>query len=123
MNYCKTRIEKQKITHQPSIGNWEISNGRYTATIGPLYNDSFNQFVDNISIKKCRSDLEMKVVDEVDNLQVSRQDTFYHVDRPPLQSFRQDGVVRVGERVEADIPGLVKLQLFSGVHSRVQLIN
>ena len=123
MNYCKTRIENQKITHQLSIGNWDIGNGHDTATIGPLCNDSFIQFVDNISIKNPRFDLEMKVVDEVDNLQVTRQDTFYHVYRPPLQSLRQDGVVRVGERVETDIPGLVKLQLFSVVHSRVLLIN
>lgn len=52
--------------------------------------------------------LEIQVVDVVDQFQVSGQQAANQVNGPLLKSLRQDGVVRVGEGVVADIPGLLE---------------
>ena len=50
--------------------------------------------------------LQVPPVDLVDDLQVSRQEVFEEVDRPALESFRQDSVVGVGAGLNHDVPGL-----------------
>lgn len=54
----------------------------------------------------CDSYVEVALVDLVDDLQVSRQQGLQQVHGPALQSFRQDGVVGVGEGAPGQIPGL-----------------
>lgn len=50
--------------------------------------------------------VEVALVDLVDDLQVSRQQGLQQVHGPALQSFRQDGVVGVGEGAPGQVPGL-----------------
>lgn len=50
--------------------------------------------------------VEVALVDLVDDLQVSRQQGLQQVHGPALQSFRQDGVVGVGEGAAGQVPGL-----------------
>lgn len=50
--------------------------------------------------------VKVALVDLVDDLQVSRQQALQQVHGPALQSFRQDGVVGVGEGAPGQVPGL-----------------
>ena len=55
--------------------------------------------------------VEEAAVDLVDDLQVARQEPAEQLDRPLLQRLGQQRVVRVGEGVPRDVPGLVPVQL------------
>ncbi len=50
--------------------------------------------------------LQVEPVDQVDDLQMARQQPSEQVDRPGLQRLRQQRVVGVGERRARDLPGL-----------------
>lgn len=63
--------------------------------------------------------LEEVVVDQVDNLQVSGKDLLQHGNWPSLQGLREDRVIRVGERLYRDPPGLVPRESFN-VHKDPQ---
>ena len=49
--------------------------------------------------------LQVKPVDQIDDLQVPRQQPAEQIDRPGLQRFRQQRVVGVGKRRARDLPG------------------
>ena len=48
-----------------------------------------------------------QVIDEIDQVHVSRQQVLDHVDTPLFESLGQHGVIRVRERVGDDVPGLI----------------
>ena len=50
-------------------------------------------------------------VDFVNDLEVTRQELFEEADRPLLEGFRHQGVVRVGERLGDNFPGFVPFQV------------
>ena len=47
------------------------------------------------------------MVDQVNDLQVTRENPLQHGHRPPLQGLREHRVIRVGEGLDGDVPGLV----------------
>ena len=47
----------------------------------------------------------------IDNLKVSGQHVLQHLDGPPLQGLREEGVVCVGKGLGTDAPGLVPSKL------------
>lgn len=59
------------------------------------------------------------MVDQVDNLQVAGKDLLQHGNWPPLQGLGEDRVVRVGECLHRDSPGLVPRESFN-VHKDPQ---
>lgn len=59
------------------------------------------------------------MVDQVDNLQVAGKDLLQHGNWPPLQGLWEDRVVRVGECLHRDSPGLVPRESFN-VHKDPQ---
>lgn len=63
--------------------------------------------------------LEEVMVDQVDNLQMSGKDLLQHGNWPPLQGLGEDRVVRVGECLHRDSPGLVPRESFN-VHKDPQ---
>lgn len=63
-------------------------------------------FLNRKEKKKRHVNLQVPPVDLVDDLQVARQEILEEVNRPALQSFRQDGVVGVGTGTSDNVPGL-----------------
>ena len=55
--------------------------------------------------------LQMRVVDAVDDLEMARQHAFEQFQRPGLQRLRQQRVVGVGQRRSGDLPGLVPAEV------------
>ena len=47
------------------------------------------------------------MVDQVNDLQVTRENPLQHGYRPPLQGLREHRVIRVGKGLDGDVPGLV----------------
>lgn len=56
--------------------------------------------------------LQEEEVDVVDDGQVSREQGFHQGDRPGLECFRKNGMVRVGEDLAGDRPGRVPVEGF-----------
>ena len=50
-------------------------------------------------------------VDDVDDFKMPRQHALQQVHGPPLQCFREDGVVGIGARAPHDTPSAVPLHL------------
>jgi hypothetical protein len=66
--------------------------------------------------RSCRADsardiLEQRAVDQVDDLQVTRQQPLEKRDRPGLERFGQQRVVRVRENPPRHVPGLFPFEL------------
>ena len=63
------------------------------------------------------------MVDEIDDLEVTRQDPPQHLDWPSLERFRHQGVVGVAEAAAAEFPGEIPLEALHVEEKPHQLRN